>query len=75
MNTAKTGMDLDSPIFKAVREKMIKLMRTVIDFLNDLHTETKDYKNDKIKSTPLTNAIERAEIKSFEEVRNESYLF
>lgn len=38
-NTTKTGVDSDSPQFKAVRQKMLVMARPVIDFLNDLDRE------------------------------------
>lgn len=38
-NTTKTGVDEGSKVFKAVRQKMIGLMRPVIDFLNNLDAE------------------------------------
>lgn len=37
--TTKTGVDADSAIYRAVRERMITLMRPVIDFLNALDAE------------------------------------
>ena len=55
-NTTKTGVDADSPIFRAVRLRMITLMRPVIDFLNRLDAEKQvesDYK-------PLTDSIDKA---------------
>ena len=41
-NTTKTGVDADSPIFRAVRLAMITLMRPVIDFLNKLDKEKEE---------------------------------
>lgn len=38
-NTTKTGLDQDSPIYRAVRLEMMNLMRPVIDFLNKLKEE------------------------------------
>jgi len=38
-NTTKTGVDEDSAVYQAVREKMVAAMRPVIDFLNDLDRE------------------------------------
>ena len=38
-NTTKTGVDSDSPKYRAVRLEMVKLMRPVIDFLNRLDAE------------------------------------
>ena len=39
-NTTKDGVDADSTTFRAVRLKMIEMMRPVIDFLNQLTQET-----------------------------------
>ena len=38
-NTTKTGVDLDSPIYRAARQRMGILARPVISFLNALKTE------------------------------------
>jgi hypothetical protein len=38
-NTTKTTVDLDSEIFRRTRQKMLTLMRGVIDFLNKLDKE------------------------------------
>jgi hypothetical protein len=38
-NTTKTGVDSDSPRYRATRLQMIRLMRPVIDFLNKLDGE------------------------------------
>jgi hypothetical protein len=38
-NTTKTGVDENSPIYEAVRQRMIQVMRPVIDFLNRLDGE------------------------------------
>ncbi|WP_452223048.1 ATP-binding protein [Lacinutrix chionoecetis] len=58
-NTTKTGMDLDSPIFKHVRGKMIEMMKTVVNgFLNPLKKENEStYKGDKV----LNNSIENTD--------------
>jgi len=57
-NTTKTGVDSDSAIFKAVRLEMIRLMRPVIDFLNELDRE-KDHK-DETGDAPLEDAVAAA---------------
>ena len=56
-NTTKTGVDRDSPHYRAVRMEMIKLMRPVIDFLNRLATE-KNLKSD--DKSPLETAVDAA---------------
>lgn len=38
-NTTKTGMDLDSPLYKAVKHQMMKMMKPVISFCNKLKKE------------------------------------
>ena len=37
--TTKTGLDQDSPVWRSARQRMISMMRPVIDFLNDLDSE------------------------------------
>lgn len=38
-NTTKTGMDMDSPIYKSVRQQMIEMMRPVMTLMNILKKE------------------------------------
>jgi len=38
-NTTKTGLNTDSPVYRAARIEMMRLMRPVVDFLNRLKTE------------------------------------
>jgi hypothetical protein len=38
-NTMKTGLEVDSPRYQAVRQKMVLMMRPVINFLNRISTE------------------------------------
>jgi hypothetical protein len=52
--TTKTGIDADSPVYKAVRLVMITLMRPVIDFLNKLDAEKET------EGGPLTTAFQEA---------------
>lgn len=48
-NTTKTGVDDDSPVFRAVRLEMVQLMRPVIDFLNKLDAEKgKEERDDRL---------------------------
>ena len=42
-NTMKTDVDQDSPVWQTAREKMIEMMRPVIDFLNELDADIDDY--------------------------------
>ncbi|NQT02031.1 MAG: ATP-binding protein [Planctomycetes bacterium] len=60
--TAKTTMDRDSPVWRAVNQQMLVLMRSVIDFLNKIHDEKEHFDNDRIDETPLQDAIDRAKI-------------
>ena len=64
-NTTKTGVDIDSPIFQAVRLEMIRLMRPVIDFINKLDAE-KD--RDEADDTPLEAAVRVAKIATLTEI-------
>ena len=52
-NTTKSGVDLDSAIYRAVRLKFIGLMRPVINFLNHLDNENENPDDDK----PLQAAV------------------
>jgi hypothetical protein len=55
-NTTKTGVDADSPSFRAVRLEMIRLMRPVIDFLNRLDAENAREETDEKPLETLVNA-------------------
>jgi hypothetical protein len=55
-NTTKTGVDADSPIFRATRLEMIALMRPVLDFLRRVSTERQIEEDHK----PLQDAIDHA---------------
>lgn len=57
-NTSKTDMALDSPLYQAIRQQMIVLMRPVIDFLNRLKQEERAAQED--GETPLADAVEDA---------------
>ena len=59
-NTAKNGMDEDSIAYKAIFQRIVYLMRSVIDFLNKLHDEKRDYDNERISETPLQDALGEA---------------
>jgi hypothetical protein len=64
-NTTKTGVDVDSPVFRAVRLRMITLMRPVIDFLNALDAE-KIVESDR---KPLQKAVAKAATAPLNEVK------
>jgi histidine kinase/DNA gyrase B/HSP90-like ATPase len=55
-NTTKTGVDSDSGLYKSVRQKMVTMMRPVIDFLNKLDAEKDRGGTDK----PLTDIVTAA---------------
>jgi len=59
--TAKTNMDLDSPVWRTVFQHMIDLMRSVMDFLNKVHNEEGYFREERIDETPLQDAIDCAE--------------
>ncbi len=64
-NTTKTGVDVDARLFRSVRQKMITMMRPVIDFLNRLDAE----KSPEVQSTPLTDGIEEAQSGKLQDVQ------
>jgi hypothetical protein len=66
-NTTKTGMDTDSPVYRAVRPEMMKMMRPVIDFLNRLKEE-KEGKSEADEKGPLETLVESAASKPVEDV-------
>lgn len=61
-NTTKTSVDLDSTIYRRVFQRMIILMRSVTDFLNQLHREVQDYNKEKIDETPSQDILKQAQI-------------
>jgi hypothetical protein len=69
-NTAKTGMDIDSPVYKSVLQKMIVLMRTVLDFLNQLHDEETAYAKEEVITSPSKDAIKAAKSVSLKNVQD-----
>jgi len=56
-NTMKTDVDQDNPIWQNTREKMIELMRPVIDFLNELDADIEEYTR---QYSPLHDIVEKA---------------
>jgi hypothetical protein len=53
-NTTKTGVDLDSPVYGRVKQEMIRMLRSVIDFLRE-----KDRERDE-ETQPLHLAVQTA---------------
>ncbi|MFM9965675.1 MAG: ATP-binding protein [Planctomycetaceae bacterium] len=58
-NTTKTGLNTDSPVYRAVKLEMMTLMRPVVDFLNRLKEE-KQGKQDADEKGPLESILEAA---------------
>jgi hypothetical protein len=58
-NTTKTGMDTDSPVYRAVRPEMMKMMRPVIDLLNRLKEE-KEGRTEADEMGPLEKLVDAA---------------
>ena len=67
-NTAKNGMDEDSAAYKTIFQQIIYLMRSVIDFLNKLHHEQRNYNDGKISDTPLQKALDEAKLQPLNEI-------
>lgn len=67
-NTTKNDLDEDSPRYKTVRQQMILLMRTVINFLNALDNEREYIDKDLIDEAPLQTAIDNAKSVPLREV-------
>jgi len=62
-NTTKTGVDIDSTIYRSVRQNMITMMRPVIDFLNRLDAE-KDCREEPAMLTEAVEGAEKADLQS-----------
>jgi hypothetical protein len=54
-NTMKTDVDQDSPVWRSARERMLELMRPVIDFMNELDADIDEYTREK---SPLYHLVE-----------------
>ena len=57
-NTTKTGMDMDSPVYKKVRSQMIIMTKQVMDLMDKLKSEKE--KDNPLQEQKLNNAIEQA---------------
>ena len=62
--TTKTGVDADSPIYKAVQREMIEMTRPVTDFLRNLAKE----RAVAAEATPLEDAIKNAQATQVQQV-------
>lgn len=58
--TTKTGVDVDSPVFKSVRLDMMRAMRPILDFLRRLAEEKSLKERGEQSSTPLDDAVKTA---------------
>jgi len=58
--TTKTGVDADSPVYRAVRQQMIEMTRPVLDFLRKVEDERKKHEDGDIRDNPLARAIDTA---------------
>ncbi|MCX6833754.1 MAG: hypothetical protein NTW07_01240, partial [candidate division Zixibacteria bacterium] len=59
-NTTKTGINTDSPVYRATKLEMVRLMRPVVDFLNKLKFE-KEGKDDAGEAGPLETMVQESE--------------
>lgn len=64
-NTTKTDVDQDNPIWREAREKMIELMRPVIDFLNELDRDIDAHTRDR---SPLLKFVNERQSVKFERI-------
>jgi hypothetical protein len=68
--TTKTGVDADSPVYRAARQQMIEMTRPVLDFLRKIEDERKKHEDGDIPDNPLARALagtEAAVIKNIEQ--------
>lgn len=59
--TTKTGVDIDSPVYRAGRQEMIEITRPVLDFLRKVEDERKRSEEGEITDTPLATALSTAQ--------------
>ena len=70
-NTTKTGIDIDSSVYRATRMKMGILARPVISFLNDLKSEKERRKKKEMDDPgPLESLVAGSKATSYKEVGN-----
>ncbi|MBX7210401.1 MAG: ATP-binding protein [Verrucomicrobiaceae bacterium] len=58
--TTKTGVDVDSKIYRMVQQEMIEITRPVLDFLNRLERERRDRENGDSVDEPLQVEVKNA---------------
>lgn len=68
-NTTKTGVDLDADIYRTTRQKMLVLMRPVINFLNRLDAEKETTGDD---NGPLEESVAAAAPARLSDIAGES---
>lgn len=66
-NTTKTNVDIDSPLYQAIRVQMIRLARPVIDFLNKIHQERQNSRQEE-SERPLGSTLASAKKVSLQSV-------
>ena len=71
-NTSKTSVDTDSQLFQSVRQEMIRLMRPIIDFLNEVHRESTAVHKGILEEKYLQNEIDSAPLKNYLDVKKSS---
>ena len=74
-NTAKNGMDEDSPTYRSLLQKMVTSMRSVIDWLNELKAESSALDRGDIEEAPLDEAIEKAKLINLLFISNERSVY
>lgn len=66
--TTKTGVDADSPVFRAARREMMRVMRPITKFLRELANEAHDDAESTTTNTPLADAMHTASSTSYEQI-------
>jgi hypothetical protein len=68
-STTKTSLNTDSPIYRATKLEMMRLMRPVVDFLNKLKEEKADKDDESDESGPLEQLIKKSNAVNVTEVK------
>jgi len=55
--TTKTGVDVDSPVYRSVQQEMIELSKPVLTFLSNLDKERAAIESGESKEQPLSSAL------------------
>jgi hypothetical protein len=69
-NTTKTGLDVEAPAYRRVRNEMLSAMRQVINFLNLVDAESESEGD-----TPLISAVESASATALRDLPNNRVFF